>query len=153
MARPQREDWAAALIAADAGKVAALAAAITARAKATPLAPPREGLMLMQLRDSVAGKPFHLGEIPVTQVHLRLNGPEGLAEGGAVLMSDDLPRATAIAVLDAALAADWPEAPAIEALIAEGQAARSNTNADRALVLERTKVDFKLLSEADDDNA
>jgi len=147
MTLPDRQDWGAALAAADPTAVAALAARITARARIEALAPPREGLMLLRLRDSVAGAPFHLGEIPVARVHLRLIDGDQVAEGGAVLMSDDLPRVTQIAVLDAALAAGWSEAPEIEALITAGQAARARTEADRRLVLECTRVDFELLSD------
>jgi hypothetical protein len=43
--------------------------------------------------------------------------------------------------------ADLPEAPEIEALIAEGIAARAEVQARRALALDRTRVDFQLLSE------
>ncbi|MBE0413703.1 phosphonate C-P lyase system protein PhnG [Yoonia sp.] len=148
--RPNREDWAAALAAADKGRVAALADRIRDRAQVDLLAPPREGLMLMQLRESVAGAAFHLGEIPMARVHLRLTAPEGVAEGGAALMSDDLALVTRLAILDAALVADLPEAPEIEALLAEGMAARAETQARRALSLDRTKVDFQLLSEEDE---
>ncbi|MDZ4085455.1 MAG: phosphonate C-P lyase system protein PhnG [Tabrizicola sp.] len=147
--RPDREDWAAALAAADKGQVAALADRIRDRATVEPLAPPREGLMLMQLRDSVAGAAFHLGEIPMARVHLRLTAPEGTAEGGAALMTDDLALVTRLAILDAALMADLPEAPEIEALLATGMAARAEVRAQRALALDRTKVDFQLLSEDD----
>jgi alpha-D-ribose 1-methylphosphonate 5-triphosphate synthase subunit PhnG len=145
--RPDRESWAIALAAADRTKLAALADRIRDRARVEPLAPPREGLMLMQMRDSVAGAAFHLGEIPMARVHLRLTAPEGTAEGGAALMSDDLALVTRLAILDAALAADLPEAPDIVALIKEGQAALDEVRARRALALDRTRVDFQLLSE------
>jgi alpha-D-ribose 1-methylphosphonate 5-triphosphate synthase subunit PhnG len=101
----------------------------------------------MQTRDSVAGAAVHLGEIPMARVHLRLTTPEGSAEGGAALMSDDLALVTRLAILDAALVADLQEAPEIEALLAEGMAARAEVQARRALALDRTKVDFQLLSE------
>jgi alpha-D-ribose 1-methylphosphonate 5-triphosphate synthase subunit PhnG len=149
MTLTDREHWGPALAAADPAAVTALAGRITARARVEAMAPPREGLMLLQMRDSVAGSPFHLGEIPVARVHLRLMDGGQVAEGGAVLMSDDLARATQIAVLDAALAAGWDEAPEIEALISAGQAGRARIEAERALVLERTRVDFQLLSEDD----
>ena len=147
--RPDRESWASALASADAAKVAALADRIRDRASVVPLAPPREGLMLMQARDSVAGAAFHLGEIPMARVHLRLTAPEGGAEGGAALMSDDLALVTRLAILDAALCADLPEAPEIEALMAQGMAVRAEVHARRALALDRTRVDFQLLSEDD----
>lgn len=153
MTLPPREDWAAALAAADATRVAALAGKLTARATVEALAPPREGLMLLRMRDSVAGAPFHLGEIPVAQAHLRLSEGARSAEGGAVLMSDDLERVTQLAVLDAALAGGWPEADAITALIREGLAARARREANRGLVRDRTRVDFDLLTDSADDNA
>ena len=147
--RPERERWACALAAADADAVAALADRIRRRAAVDPLAPPREGLMLMQMRESVAGSLFHLGEIPMARVHLRLTAPEGAAEGGAALMSGDLALVTRLAILDAALSAELPEAPEIEALIAEGMAVQAEIRAQRALALDRTRVDFQLLSEDD----
>jgi len=147
--RPPREDWACALAAADAAAVAALADRIRARATVAPLAPPREGLMLMRMRESVAGGLFHPGEIPMARAHLRLTAPEGAAEGGAALMSDDLALVTRLAILDAALAAGLPEAPEIEALIAQGMAVQAEIRARRALTLDRTRVDFQLLSEDD----
>ena len=148
---PSREDHAAALAAVDPDRITEIANRIIRRATVEPLAPPRDGLMLLQMRDSVAGAAFHLGEIPVTQVHLRLSDGAREAEGGAALMSDDLDRVTRIAVLDAAHAADWPEAPEIAAMIAEGVVVRAQTEADRALVLERTRVDFQLLTGGEDD--
>ena len=146
---PNRENWATALAAADADAIRALANRVVDRAEVAPLAPPREGLMLMQMRDSVAGSAFYLGEIPMTRVHLRLTVPEGVAEGGAALMSDDLALVTRIAILDAALSADLREASEIEALIAEGMAALQEIRTQRALALDRTRVDFQLLSEED----
>jgi len=149
--RPEREDWAMALAAADSARVADLADRIRARAKVEPLAPPREGLMLMQLRDSVAGAPFRSGRDPgLARVRsCGVTAPEGTASGGAALMSDDLALVTKLAILDAALMADLPEAPEIEALIAQGMAARDEIRARRALALDRTRVDFQLLSEDD----
>lgn len=149
---PERESWTAALAAADPSRIAALADAISVRGTVEALAPLREGLMLLQLRDSVAGSRFHLGEMPVTTVHLRLIENGRSAEGGAMLMSDDIERTTQLAILDAALVGGWPETDQIAELLAEGMAARAQIEAERALVLDRTRVDFQLLSEADDGN-
>ncbi len=149
---PERESWTAALAAADPSRIATLADAISARGTVEALAPLREGLMLLQLRDSVAGSRFHLGEMPVAAVHLRLTENGHSAEGGAMLMSDDIERTTQLAILDAALVGGWPETDQIAELLAEGMAARAQIEAERALVLDRTRVDFQLLAEADDGN-
>jgi alpha-D-ribose 1-methylphosphonate 5-triphosphate synthase subunit PhnG len=152
MTVPEREGWATALAAADQGAVTALADAISARAHVEAVVPISEGLMLLQLRDSVAGVRFHLGEIPVTTVHLRITEAARSAEGGATLMSDDIERTTRIAILDAVMAAGWPEADRIAELLIEGAAARARIEAERALVLNRTRVDFKLVSETANGN-
>jgi len=146
---PPRAAWTAALAAAPAEAVMGLAAEIAASAVIEHLSPPQDGLLLLRLRDSVAGAPFHLGELPVSRAHVQLRRGEALAEGGAVVMSDDPERTLAIAVLDAALAAGWPEADHIARLVAEGEAIRAGTEAERALVFARTRVDFQTLSQAD----
>jgi alpha-D-ribose 1-methylphosphonate 5-triphosphate synthase subunit PhnG len=150
---PARESWVSALAAADPARVAAIAADIQARAEIELVAPSREGAMLLQLRDSVAGAAFHLGEIPVASAEVRLVEGERVAHGGAVLLSDDRARVVQLAILDAALAADWPDADEIGALIADGLARRFETERARAHILDATRVDFQLLSEAPDSDA
>lgn len=143
---PPREAWARALAAIEPERLAALARPIAARVRVEPLQPAGEGSMLLQLRDSVAGCTYHLGEIPVVRVALRLVDGAQVAEGGAVLLSDDLERATHIAILDAALAAGLPESQAIAGAIAEGIARWAGIEEVRANILATTRVEFELLS-------
>lgn len=58
------------------------------------------GLVMLPYTDTVQETPFHLGEIMASEVHLVVNGGEGYA----VCMGRDLEFATALAVIDAALA-------------------------------------------------
>lgn len=60
----------------------------------------RSGLVMAPMRDTAQGTDFHLGEVLVSQAHIRLR--EGGAEGYGVIISHDLERAMAMAVLDAA---------------------------------------------------
>lgn len=146
---PPREAWGRALAAIEPERLAALARTIAARVRVEPLQPPGEGSMLLQVRESVAGCVFHLGEIPVVRVALRLVDGARVAEGGAVSMSDDLERATDIAILDAALAAGWPESEAIARAVADGIERWAGIEEIRANILATTRVEFELLSRAE----
>lgn len=61
----------------------------------------RTGLVMLPLRDTVKGTDFHLGEVLVSEAHLRL--PCG-TEGYGMVIGRDLERAMAMAVIDAAAA-------------------------------------------------
>jgi alpha-D-ribose 1-methylphosphonate 5-triphosphate synthase subunit PhnG len=118
----------------------------------TPLALPSTALRLLRLRDGALGESFFLGEIPTARAHLAVAAPDGrVAEGGAEILSDDDGLAVAIALLDAVIEGGLPGAAAAEALLAEGAAAREATEAMRAAMLARTRVDFSTLDEAQED--
>ena len=73
------------------------------------------------------------------------------AEGGAVVMADDADLAHALAVLDAVFAHRWPGEEVVGALALRGATARERLRAQRQAGLQRTRVDFSLLAEADAD--
>lgn len=60
----------------------------------------RTGLVMLPAVDSADGTTFHLGEVLVTQAHVRLGSG---VEGYAMCVGRDLEQAMAIALLDAAL--------------------------------------------------
>ncbi len=74
--------------------------------------PPQVGLVLMQVREPVAGERFHLGEVLATQCSVELDGTPGWSMRGG----DDRVAALAGAVLDAIAAANRPEAEQVQAL-------------------------------------
>lgn len=59
----------------------------------------RTGLIMIPYTDSVAGTPFHLGEVLVAEAHVRV----GEREGYAAVLGRDLEQALAVAILDAAV--------------------------------------------------
>ena len=62
----------------------------------------RTGLVMLPYRDSAEGTIFHLGEVLISEAHIRL---EDGVEGYGMVMGRDLEQAMAVAVLDAALSA------------------------------------------------
>lgn len=140
------------LAAADRDQVLHAAAQLAEGLAITPLQPAESGLALMQWRDAVMHQPFFLGEVPMARAAIALTDHRGQrAEGGAVVMADDADLAHALALLDAIHSHDWPGAGVVEALALSGAAARERVRTQRQAGLQRTRVDFSLLAEADDD--
>lgn len=143
-----RSQWMRALAAADEARIVALAARLASDLQATPSAPPRAGLALLRLRESVMLDTFYLGEIPVASARVLLRAPDGRrVEGGAIVMDDSGDLAAALAVLDGVLAHDLPGAHDVEGLLREGQAEIDGVARVRGAMLARTRVDFSLMAE------
>lgn len=148
----ERRHLAACLSAAGRQAVLSAAARLSEGLTVTPLQPAEAGLALMQWRDAVQHQPFFLGEVPMARAAVALVDHRGeRAEGGAVVMADDAELAQALAVLDAVFAHRWPGAEVVDALAARGAQAREALRTVRQAGLQRTRVDFALLAEADED--
>ena len=148
----ERRHLVACLVAAGREPVLSTAAQLTEGMTVTPLQPAESGLALMQWRDAVQHQPFFLGEVPMARAAVSLVNHRGeRAEGGAVVMADDAELAQALAVLDAVFAQRWPGVEAVDALALRGAQARDRIRAVRQAGLKRTRVDFALLAEADDE--
>ena len=63
----------------------------------------RAGLAMLPLTDTVQGTAFHLGEVLVSEAHIRV--PERSVEGYGAIIGRDLEHAMAMAIIDAAIAA------------------------------------------------
>ncbi|MBA4175399.1 MAG: phosphonate C-P lyase system protein PhnG [Leptothrix sp. (in: Bacteria)] len=149
----ERRHLVACLVAAGREPVLSTAAQLTEGLTVTPLQPAESGLALMQWRDAVQHQPFFLGEVPMARAAVALVNHRGeRAEGGAVVMADDAELAQALAVLDAVFAQRWPGAEAVDALALRGAQGRDRIRAVRQAGLKRTRVDFALLAEADDES-
>lgn len=149
----ERRHLVACLVAAGREPVLNTATQLTEGLTVTPLQPAESGLALMQWRDAVQHQPFFLGEVPMARAAVALLNHRGeRAEGGAVVMADDADLAQALAVLDAVFAQRWPGAEAVDALALRGAQARADIRAVRQAGLKRTRVDFALLAEADDES-
>jgi alpha-D-ribose 1-methylphosphonate 5-triphosphate synthase subunit PhnG len=149
----ERRHLVACLVAAGREPVLSTATQVTEGLTVTPLQPAESGLALMQWRDAVQHQPFFLGEVPMARAAVALVNHRGeRAEGGAVVMADDAELAQALAALDAVFAQRWPGAGAVDALAQRGAQARDRVRAVRQAGLKRTRVDFALLAEADDES-
>jgi alpha-D-ribose 1-methylphosphonate 5-triphosphate synthase subunit PhnG len=149
----ERRHLVACLVASGREPVLNTAVQLTEGLTVTPLQPAESGLALMQWRDAVQHQPFFLGEVPMARAAVALVNHRGeRAEGGAVVMADDAELAQALAVLDAVFAQRWPGVEAVDSLALRGAQARDRIRAVRQAGLKRTRVEFALLAEADDES-
>lgn len=116
------------------------------------LALPQNGLALLPLRDGAFADAFNLGEIPLAKVHLAITAQDGReARGAAWVMGDDMALVETLAIADAILAAEWPEATPLLDLMQQGAASVARIDYERKAMLAATTVDFSLLGATDDE--
>ncbi|MFK0160956.1 phosphonate C-P lyase system protein PhnG [Rhizobium sp. NPDC090279] len=77
----------------------------------------RTGLAMLPLIDTVRGTAFHLGEVLVSEAHIRV--PDRTVEGYGAVVGRDLEHAMAMAIIDAAIAAGHRADLILELLDAE----------------------------------
>jgi alpha-D-ribose 1-methylphosphonate 5-triphosphate synthase subunit PhnG len=153
-----RPYWLRALTAHPKSAVMAVASLASSGCTVRPLAPAQEGLALLTLRDAVFGERFHLGEVPLGEARVEVTAADGRSgRGAARVLDDDAELAVALAVCDAVLAHDLPGAAEVRRLVEDGAVRRDAEDARRRALLDRTRVDFALLSSArtdeEDDDA
>jgi alpha-D-ribose 1-methylphosphonate 5-triphosphate synthase subunit PhnG len=122
-AAPRRSQISSELNQADAGEVIALASLCLADdPEITVTRPPTVGVVVTQVRDTVAEERFILGDVMVTQAEVTRRGEFGWA----MRLGSDRMAALSAAVLEAEWVAAGPRAAEIEALVsrtAEGRRA------------------------------
>lgn len=64
----------------------------------------RTGLIMLPYRDTAQGQLFHVGEVLVSEAHIKLQDHN--SEGYAACLGRDLEQALAVAILDASLSAN-----------------------------------------------
>lgn len=148
--RLSRSQWVRALTAADPQALAALADALAERHRAQASGPAVSGAALLPLRESVTNAAFYLGETPLASASVELQTPDGRpVAGAAAAMGVDAHTAMRLAVLDGVLAHDLPGSEDVAALMASGQTKLAETDARRAAIRARTRVEFSALDAAD----
>lgn len=100
----------------------------------------RTGLAMLPYQDTVNGTAFHLGEVLVAEAHIAVPGRR--VEGYGAIVGRDLEHAMAIAVIDAAIAANHGIAPIVELLGAEHAHARG-VDRERLRKVEATRVQME----------
>lgn len=115
---------------------------------------PQAGLGLMQLKDSALQQGYFLGEIPLATAHVVLtDAQQNRAEGAAQIMHSEAGYARAIAIMDAVASAKLAGHEVVTQLLALGLAELLARQSSRKKMLARTRVDFALLSSAEEEEA
>ena len=98
----------------------------------------RTGLVMLPMRDTAQGTAFHLGEVLVSEAHIRSGGVQGYG----MRRGYDLEAAMAMAIVDLALATNVEHAACVA--FCESQA-KALSDADQATLrrVEATRVDME----------
>jgi len=99
----------------------------------------RTGLVMLPYTDSAQGTVFHLGEVLVTEGHVRIQGD---VEGYGMVMGRDAEFALGVALLDAALTA-YIETETIHAFLTEQQKAQQEADELELRKVEATRVEME----------
>lgn len=100
----------------------------------------RSGLVMLPMRDTVQGTDFHLGEVLVSEAHIRLPATGG--EGYGMALGHDLERAMAMAVIDAAIVAGVA-ADALRRVIGEEAARQADEDHEMLCRIGATRVEME----------
>ncbi len=115
---------------------------------------PKNGLSLLTLQDGVFHDPYYLGEIPISHAYLSLINEQGDSyDGAAQVMGDSEDLAVALAVCDAVMANQLKGWEQVANYIELGMKKREKENNLRGAILAKTKVNFSLLSQEENDAA
>lgn len=123
---------------ADAEAIKAVAEAVLPELPEVEVVQNRTGLVMLPMRDTVTATDFHLGEVLVSEAHIRA----GAAEGYGMRMGRDLEAAMAMAVLD--LAGDLGAcAGPVAQFYADQSAHQAAEDVARLRDVEATRVDME----------
>ncbi len=100
----------------------------------------RTGLVMLPYRDTAQGELFHLGEVLISEAHVKLE--QFNAEGYAACLGRDLEQALAIAILDASLSAQI-QLEQIEPFIAKQILKQSEADEKLLKQVEATRVEME----------
>jgi len=141
----------AALRLVDRDRVVRLGEELASRHSARLRSVPKAGLVMLPVRDAVLGEAFNLGEVPLSsaEIEIDVENEDRPVRGGALIMNDDAPLASAIAVCDAVAAHRLAGHDRVQALFNEGWAEHVRTQRMRRQMLDASRVDFALLNDTD----
>jgi alpha-D-ribose 1-methylphosphonate 5-triphosphate synthase subunit PhnG len=98
----------------------------------------RTGLVMLPMEETTKGELFYLGEVLVAEAHVRAAGHEGYA----ACLGRDHEQALAVALIDAAWAANVAR-PQIEAFVEAQAAVLTEADAELRRQLEATRVELE----------
>ncbi len=147
-----RAQWPRLLSSLPAKKVRSAAKDLEERHSVVDITLPQAGLGLLQLLDGALSDRYFIGEVPLSRAHVKVTTGDGVsAEGAAQMLDDRLGLVRAIAIIDAVLANVLPGHENIYPLLEEGYKTWCLRRKLRANILRRTRVDFSLLGEGEDE--
>lgn len=100
-------------------------------------------LVMLKTLDPVAGQPFYLGEVMVTECTVEIEGSRGLG----VIMGDEPERAYQLAVVDAAMNARVPEVESWWPLVAAAAENLARKQKEEFTRNQRSQVNFETMEE------
>jgi alpha-D-ribose 1-methylphosphonate 5-triphosphate synthase subunit PhnG len=103
------------------------------------LSGPRQALVMLRVRETVANSVFHAGEVLVTEVKLELDGQFGFG----MIMGESPRRAMAVALVDAALRKGGLVADQLQRELVELDRQLTKQNQQIQALVARTKADFE----------
>ena len=106
---------------------------------------PEKTMVLLQIREPVRRGRFYLGEALAVHCLVELAG----IKGAAVILGDDLARAEAAAILDAAHTGNLPGFALVEKDLLKLETARLNEAAQEAALYRQTQVKFQALEDSE----
>jgi alpha-D-ribose 1-methylphosphonate 5-triphosphate synthase subunit PhnG len=134
-----QSEWLSILSRADANAVKALAEAILPQLGAVTVLVNRVGLVMLPYTDSAHGTRFHLGEVLVSESHVRV---QDAGEGYGMCVGRDLEQSMAVALLDAALQGKIASKQ-IEGFLAEQAEMLRRGDAELLCQVEATRIEFE----------
>ena len=105
------------------------------------LSGPRQGLVMLRMRETVANSQFNAGEVLVTEVRLELEGQFGFG----MVIGDSPRRAMAIALVDAALGKGGQVADRLRHDLAEMDRQLTKSQQQLQALVDTTRVEFERL--------
>lgn len=152
MMKYERSLWVKALTAHSVETIFSLAEKITENWQIKYRSLPQNGLSLLTLQDGVFNEPYYLGEIPIANAYLSLINEQGKSyDGAAQVMGDSEDLAVSLAICDAVMANQLEGWKKVAHYIELGMKKREEENRIRGAILAKTKVNFSLLSQEEND--
>lgn len=103
------------------------------------LSGPRQGLVMLRVRETVANSLFNAGEVLVTEVKLELDEQFGFG----MIIGNSPRRAMAVALIDAALRKGGPVADQLKQQLLELERQLTDTNQKMNGLVAATRVEFE----------
>ena len=100
-------------------------------------------MTMVRAEDSVESQPFYLGEVLVTDCEVQVDGQAGYG----LCMGDEPVRSYCMAVIDALLSSDDSRASQVRAFLEVQAAIIADRQRLEYNLIQRTKVDFKLMEQ------